>query len=267
MATIYTKLLRNVIGSVTIMNVDVDMTRSYANSTKRLFLLDYDGTLTNLMLTPSEAKPTPALLKFLNRLAGDPLNTVVIISGRDHRTLDEWLGSLPVTFVAEHGLLTKKPGQDWCISTDIDTSWKPSIREIMSRYTSQLEGTLIEEKTNSLVWHWRASVDSQQGDKLANKLARELEQVLDTSKLRIMLGSYVIEVCTKGVDKGSAAKCWLDEQHWGFILAAGDDTTDEDLFAAMPPEAFTIKVGPGKTAAKIRVGTPEEMLTLLKSLR
>jgi trehalose 6-phosphate synthase/phosphatase len=51
------------------------------------------------------------------------------------------------------------------------------------------------------------------------------------------------------------------------VLAIGDDFTDEDMFASMPPHAFTIKVGAGRTAARYRARNVGEVLDLLKKLR
>ena len=37
------------------------------------------------------------------------------------------------------------------------------------------------------------------------------------------------------------------------IVALGDDRTDEDLFAALPPSAIAIHVGPGPSLAAFRL--------------
>lgn len=42
----------------------------------------------------------------------------------------------------------------------------------------------------------------------------------------------------------------MEEIKPDFVLAAGDDETDETVFAALPPDAYTVKVGRGKTLAK-----------------
>ena len=51
-----------------------------------------------------------------------------------------------------------------------------------------------------------------------------------------------------------------------FLLAAGDDWTDEDLFRAMPEHAFTIKVGFATTAARHNVKSYIEVRALLNKL-
>lgn len=62
---------------------------------RRLLLLDYDGTLTPIRQTPSAAIPSAEVLRSLRLLTSDPKNYVYIISGRDQRTLEEWLGAIP----------------------------------------------------------------------------------------------------------------------------------------------------------------------------
>lgn len=82
----------------------------YDQAAHRLVLLDYDGTLAAFKSKPEDAKPTPELIALLQRLADDPANHVVINSGRDHYTLEKWLGNLSVSFAAEHGAFYKEHG-------------------------------------------------------------------------------------------------------------------------------------------------------------
>lgn len=242
------------------------LTATYKQARKRLLLLDYDGTLAELKLTPSEAKPTPALLATLNRLVQDARNTVVIVSGRRHEELETWLGDLPVSFAAEHGLLVKEYGRQWSLTKKIDTAWKAPVMAVMQPYAAKIAGSLIEDKTNSLVWHYRNAHDQPDAEAAERQLAAELQPLGEQFGLRIMLGSKIVEAQPLGTNKGLAANYWLGKDDWDFILAAGDDTTDEDMFKSMPPEAFTIKVRPGDTTARLRIATPDEMLALLDSL-
>lgn len=239
---------------------------AYRQAHKRLLLLDYDGTLAELRLTPAEAKPTPELLAVLNKLARDGRNTVVVVSGRRHEELEEWLGGLPVSFAAEHGLLVRDHGQQWNLTKEIDTTWKASVTAVMQPYVAKTDGSLIEDKTNSLVWHYRNARNQDEATATEKQLAAELQPLGEQFGLRIMLGSKIVEVQPLGTTKGLAAKHWLGRREWDFVLAAGDDKTDEDMFKAMPTGAYTVKVGSGDTAAALRIPTPHDMLLLLRSL-
>jgi trehalose 6-phosphate synthase/phosphatase len=68
---------------------------AYKETKKRLVLLDYDGTLTPIKKTPGDAIPSTQLLDSLDCICRDPKNQVYVISGRDQKTLDEWLGHIP----------------------------------------------------------------------------------------------------------------------------------------------------------------------------
>ena len=68
-----------------------------------------------------------------------------------------------------------------------------------------------------------------------------------------MEGNKVIEIKNSHVNKGSAASEWLKKGDYDFVMACGDDRTDEDTFKAMPNDAYTIKVGSSSSSANYRV--------------
>lgn len=248
------------------MLMDTTILKAYAKSSKRLFLLDYDGTLVDFAPTPTEATPTKTVLDTLRTLTADPANQVVIISGRKHEEMEMWLGALPVSLVAEHGLLVKQPGGVWQSTRPIDTSWKTKVRELMASYTYQLPGTLTEEKTAAIVWHWRNADDHDEAEGLAAELREKLTSFCAEHELKLIPGKDVLEVQQQGYSKGEAAKYWIAQDNWQFIVSIGDDTTDEDMFAALPDWAFTIKVGEGESVAVGRKNSPAEVLALLNTL-
>ena len=75
-----------------------------------------------------------------------------------------------------------------------------------------------------------------------------------------------MEVKDALINKGRAAQNWLCNKSWDFILAIGDDRTDEDLFDILPCEAFSIKVGFGSSKARCNIFSQKDVLTLLSSL-
>ena len=79
-------------------------------------------------------------------------------------------------------------------------------------------------------------------------------------------GSKVVEVKSASVNKGRAALQWLSREDWDFILAIGDDLTDEDVFKVLPAIAWSIKVRFSASAAKFNLGSPSEVNSLLKEL-
>ena len=70
---------------------------AYRRADRRALLLDYDGTLMPFSDDPARVAPDERLLDVLARLGGSADNDVVVVSGRDHATLEAWLGRLPST--------------------------------------------------------------------------------------------------------------------------------------------------------------------------
>jgi trehalose 6-phosphate synthase/phosphatase len=79
-------------------------------------------------------------------------------------------------------------------------------------------------------------------------------------ELPALEGRKVIEVKPAGPHKGTAATRWLSPRRPDFILALDDDRTDEDTFAALPPTAYTVKVG------RFGLPGPTEVRELLRQL-
>jgi trehalose 6-phosphate synthase/phosphatase len=247
-----------------ILMLEQEILTAFRNATCRLLLLDYDGTLREYEPTPQAASPTPAIRELLSQLTAQPATTVIINSGRDCDTLDAWFGDLPVGFTADHGLFHKQSGGEWQPTIPMDDVWKKQVRAIMARASLQVPGSLIEEK-GSLVWHYRQA-EPEAAERVADELGKQLAVLAGRYHLVVMPGNKIVEVRYRGADKGKAAAYWLKQQPWDFVLAAGDDRTDEDMLAAMPDSAFTIRVGGGHTVARHAVTGPAEFRALLSQL-
>jgi trehalose 6-phosphate synthase/phosphatase len=70
-----------------------------------------------------------------------------------------------------------------------------------------------------------------------------------------------------GINKGQAALKWISGREWEFMLAVGDDLTDEDLFRELPEGAFSIKVGLSPSRAKFRFKNQNEVVPFLKAIK
>ncbi len=234
----------------------------YAASSKRTILLDYDGTLTPFTRVPSQAGPQPDLLQLLRKLCADASNNVIIISGRDGDTLDEWLGELPLSLVAEHGAFIKPRNGSWQQQSTVLPEWKDQIRPILKLFVTRCVGSFIEEKRNTLVWHYR-NTHPDLGFLRSRELLNNLVQLSANSALQVIDGNKVIEVRLTGLDKGITALKLVKQTSPDFVLCMGDDTTDEDMFKVLKDQAVTIKIGMGATAAKYNIATQKEVLPFL----
>ena len=246
--------------------IEAEITQKFQEAPKRHLFLDYDGTLVPFAKHPKLAIPNEDLITLLHSVASDDRTDVTIISGRDSATLEGWFDGLPVNLVAEHGASVRMKNGSWNHHREIDQSWKPIMRPTMELYTQRSPGSFLEEKTHTLAWHYR-NVHPELGFIRSRELLDNLHHLVRNTPLQIIDGNKVIEVRISGVDKGSVAKKFLENEHYDFILAVGDDKTDEDMFKALAERAVTIKIGAGHTAAQYNLSSQREVIHLLKQLR
>jgi len=240
--------------------------RDYQAAPSRLLLLDYDGTLVGFQANPQRAQPDAELLDLLGALAANAQNRVVIISGRDRTTLEKWLGHLPLDFIAEHGVWLRRAGEDWSLFQELRADWKREMRPLLDLYVRRTAGSFIEEKDYSLVWHYRRA-DADLGAVRARELMSHLTFMTSNTDLQVLEGNKVIELKNAGINKGTAAARWVSTEQPDFILAIGDDRTDEDTFGALPAEAYTLKVGGApRSLARYSVSSSAEVRKLLQRL-
>ena len=237
----------------------------YSKSSKRLFLLDYDGTLVGFADRPEKAGPDEELWALLQALVADAKNEVVIISGRDKETLSYWLGNTNSSLIAEHGAWIKAKDKDWEVIEPLRNDWKDMIRPILELYADRTPGSSVEEKDFSLVWHYRKA-DSELASLRIQELRDAVLNLTENLDIGVFEGSKILEVKNIGISKGHATERWLAKDKWDFILAAGDDYTDEDMFSILPESAYSIKVGYGISKARFNLDSVNELRGLLEEL-
>lgn len=237
----------------------------YAAAKQKLLLLDYDGTLVPFATTPVSAIPDKNLLQLLRRLAADEKTDLTIISGRDSKSLERWFGSLPVNLVSEHGAGIRLKNQGWQHGQGIDQSWKGFILPMLELFSQRSPGSFIEDKVQTLVWHYR-NVETELGFIRSRELLDNLQHLVRNANLHIIDGNRVIEIRVSGIDKGAVTKRLLSDGQYDFVLAIGDDKTDEDMFRVLAKEAFTIKIGLGHTVAQYYLPDQGEVRGLLEAL-
>jgi len=255
------------------------MLERYSRATKRLFLLDYDGTLSPIVKTPSMAVPTEDTLTALTLLSADPRNLVYIISGRDGAFLEQHLGHIRgLGMSAEHGGFIRAPdSEQWTNFTEsMDMNWMNEVLEVFKYYTERTTGSHIEVKRSSITWHYRAT-DPEWGQFQCRQCQDLLENNLAHKRpIEVLVGKKNLEVRPMAINKGEIVKRILylnpDAQ---FVFCAGDDKTDEDMFRslqfseaslpyAMDPPLSVSLVSPEKAPEKGRVElllTPEDIFT------
>lgn len=239
------------------------MLDEFARASRRSILLDYDGTLVPFQKLPSLAVPGTDLLKLLNSLASDEANEITIISGRDNDILEKWFGHLPVTLVAEHGAFIRYKNENWQQQVSQSNEWKEEVRPLLKLFVTRCAGSFIEEKKNTLAWHYR-NTDPDLGFVRSRELRNSLLQLTTNTALQVIDGNRVIEIRLIGIDKGATSLKLFNHFTPDFSMCLGDDATDEDMFRIMREKGYTIKIGGGTTAAQYTLWSQPEVLRLLQ---
>ena len=240
---------------------------------RKALFLDYDGTLRAFVDDPALATPEPPLRAVLHTLSGRDDLDVFIVSGRDLAFLRRHLGAHGFTLVAEHGHAFCGPdAEERRLQPEPDPRWMPAIAAVMERFARATPGAHVERKAAGLVWHHRRA-EPERGHRQALRLVRDLEAATAGQPLAVSRGHCIVEVTSRGTDKGVAVDHFLRGAGaaggpYAAALCIGDDRTDEAMFRTLreDPEAITVKVGPGETEAKFRVPDAGRVLAVLEAV-
>jgi trehalose 6-phosphate synthase/phosphatase len=233
---------------------------------QRAVFLDYDGTLMNFVSSPDPKKVAPSkqLVELLTKIAAKPHTELCIISGRTREALESWFGKMPITLVAEHGSWVKQHGE-WAQGLFSFQEHKKLLRPLLERYAERTPGATIEEKNFALVWHYR-NVPPELAYARNSNLKHDLNTMLAGTDVGIFSGNKIIEIKPRAIRKSTIVGELLDSNPADFVLCAGDDYTDEDMFEALPETAYTIRVGMHETHARFQISSVEKLRGILKSL-
>lgn len=240
------------------------LVKDFSEAKRPLLLLDYDGVLTPFFDKPESAIPTKELLQILKKLSAKKNIKVAIISGRKKQELERWFGKLPITIATEHGARIRSNSGLWETIAENSNEWKSAVKPVLEKIAKTTPGAFVEEKPYSLVWHYRAA-SPYYAQKNLRVLRVALKDLIRKHKLGMYKGKKILEIKPPEINKGAAVARLLKHSH-DFILAAGDDYTDEHMFAILPKNAYSIKVGRGLTQARFRVNDEEVILDLLNRL-
>lgn len=237
----------------------------FKTASSRILFLDYDGTLNPFKTHYEDSSPGKNIFTVFEKLLKIKNTDIVLISGRDHHTLEKWFGHLPVNLVAEHGLYVKEKNENWKLIKPIRKNWKKKIIPIFDHYVEKLPGSYVEEKDFTVGFHYRLS-DPDYASVRMRELTEYLANFTANMDVQVLEGNKIVEVRNAGIDKGVAALYWLSKykNKNSFVLSAGDDRTDEDLFRVMPANGYSIRIGLQPTYAKFNLHDHKDMLKLLE---
>ncbi|KRH94664.1 trehalose-phosphatase [Pseudoloma neurophilia] len=299
----------------------INLINEFKRARSRAIILDYDGTLTEIVSKPENAFPTKEIKELLYNLGNLKNTELALCTGRRRQDMDEWFPyyrtnvlrekqmtidqqntndmtnqksgttsddkhkecdnikhkdcnkesdnnkhkdcnkerdntvfEIPMTIFAEH-TAAKRVKSQW-IERSLNLSFMPRTLELMTEYQRRLPGSKIEKKDTGIVFHYRGCefADSLVDD-LRISLTKELGDISQINQ-----GKKIIEVNCKNIKKDYCVRQYKDKE---FILMAGDDRTDEDMFSV---GHNSILIGNRPSYARYRVDEPEDFRRFLKRL-
>ena len=221
--------------------------------------LDFDGTLSPIKDDPDAcALPEGGteLLTGLSRALGGAL---AMVSGRDARDLTKRT-PLSVWRAGNHGGIVLAPGQ---AEPDEVPEAPEALAAVARRIAGDHPGVVLEEKAAVLAVHTRACPECE-----PDVLAALKDAVADVPGYKLQHGKRIVELKPEGVDKGVVIErlCQAAPFANRVPIFAGDDTTDEDGFAAVARlGGHAVKVGDGATSARYRLADPDAVWDWLRA--
>lgn len=208
-------------------------------------LLDFDGTLVDLVDRPDAVVVDQALGALIKKLTRTFRGRVAVVSGRSVAQLDGFLGEIlaDVAVVGSHGaevragIYREQPERPESL-----VAAEGAIRAMFERQ----DGVVVEAKSLGVAVHYRLAPESEQAARaLIDRLAKD-------TGLTVQEGKMMIELRTAGHDKGTGIKTLMKNARFaGSIpIFAGDDVTDEAGFvAAQSLGGIGVLVGPARQTA------------------
>jgi trehalose 6-phosphate phosphatase len=188
--------------------------------------LDLDGTLAPIAARPQDVRPDPRRTDLLERLTEALDGRLAVVTGRTLADVDRILEGRATAVAAVHGLVRRDAE-----GRMHERSPHPGLAEAteaLRGFAARDSGLIVEEKGLSVALHFRLARHHAEA---ARALARRL--ALETG-LTLQDGDMVEELRTPGPTKADSVIGFMAEPPFAGAnpLFLGDDTTDEDGFAA-----------------------------------
>jgi trehalose 6-phosphate synthase/phosphatase len=240
---------------------------TYKNAERRILFFDYDGTLVPFSNLPEKSELGNEVRQIIVSLSYDQKNTIYIISGRKKDFLERQFLGIRTGLIAEHGFMVKEIDGGWKSTIPVNEAWKKDARDLLQNFAVRHPGSFIEEKESSIAYHYRTA-GKNAGIRVRPVIRRHFQALRHQYPyLELLEGNKVTEIKPESYNKGSVATSILRNGSFDFVMAAGDDLTDEQLFSVFTHDCFTIKIGKEPTCARYRFSNQEKFIGFLKELQ
>ncbi|KAG6040888.1 hypothetical protein E4U41_006736 [Claviceps citrina] len=243
-----------------------EVSRMFEDSNRRLFMLDYEGTLVSWGPVNQIIPVSPQrVLDVLNDLLLDERNIVYIMSGRQPEEVDQVFRRVPgLGLIAENGCYVKDCGSEtWVEMADgahID-KWKKSVKEILRYYLERTPGAEVEERRCSILFHYDAAEDQEAAARLAADCASHVNDACESLRVHAIVLDGTIAVEPMDWTKSTAAQKVFERlvdmqgsadgaaqkpvKPVDFLMVVGDGREDEKVFK------WANKLGAQRTVEKV----------------
>lgn len=245
-----------------------DALTAIAATDRLVVALDFDGVASPLVAQPMAARALPEVKTQLARLSALPNTFVAFVSGRsmhDLKEITEHTDDSRVTLAGSHGAQYWFPGIGDADAPEASTEegarealWA-AAQPIVDRH----ENVVLEPKTFGMAIHTRQSTREVEVEAFAEIDALVAERF---PHWRRRSGHRVLEFSSRAEGKDTAMGVLREHFDATGILFAGDDVTDEDALRVLQPGDLGVRVGPGESAATLRVEDPQQIAALLEAL-
>ena len=238
-----------------------------SESSERLLILDYDGTLAPFKVERSEAIPYPGVVDLLESIAKSELSKIVVVSGRNVEEVSKFLSmERQLELWGSHGWERMNP-DGTVITFDPGEDARTGLTEALRIIETQELEKRIECKHASIALHWRGLRESLKQE-LKEKISAAWQDIAEGHGLALKSFEGGLEIIAPGRNKSHAVREIIDGSDSDSVAAyLGDDLTDEDAFKALRPEDLGILVNERlrPTAAQIWIQPPDELLDFFHS--
>lgn len=227
-----------------------DVPTTALTPSRTAFFLDFDGTLAPIAADPESVRVAPQTLAALGGLYRAAGGALAIVSGRSIDQLDRMLHPLRLPAAGVHGL-ERRGASGRRVRAPVDAEAERGLALLVGTFVEEKPGLLAEVKPGSVALHYRKRPEMG-----PDCLAFAAHLARDDRRIRLVEGKMVIEMKLFARDKGDAIADFMAEAPFSGRLPffAGDDVTDEAGFERVNAMGgVSLKIGPGRTAARHRV--------------
>ncbi|EMD91010.1 glycosyltransferase family 20 protein [Bipolaris maydis ATCC 48331] len=213
---------------------------AYQQSQRRLFILDYEGTLASYgSVNKTILANTERVIVLLNDLVADDKNAVYVMTGRTVRETELIFNRVRgLGLIAENGCFLREPGaKEWIQFPEEEKTvkWKDSVKPILQYYLERVEGSWVEERHCSIIFHYNKSDDKDDStSRHAGDCANHINDACEQQRVKAIPTKDSVVIEPVDFDKASAAQHifskYPEDARPDFLLAAGNDRSDENVF-------------------------------------